>query len=666
MVRRTLRKLKREWENAEPPPPGLEPIIGDFYGSPPADPRDCARWPDSPWCGGNPLSHQPIAFYFSFVRDECNTGVQLDATFGFIKMPSVQFVYRNPECKVELPPPLPPSENEETEPYIPLVDAKLWAIIENIEDGAQGRKYNQFSNPQAWYQRRRELIIHNFSINRDSTSSFEIEVIITEVFNGLHFVYNGYAEERLGEIVSYDLYNERTLTREREIINLEILEMGDSYEDYKTVYQEIKSLRVWSQGGLDVLDNYSTIITRGGTRENLKSFLKNIWWAKNTFSLDRHDITFSSRNLDDFPLEIPGFEPGEIAVDTYDSDFYGLSYSGVGRDLQVNYFKREIIIVPLDVPDAPQPQPQPQPPPPPRMSCCPNVRENDELLRLIAKRLGAYDYPVSVPKILTDRNQGTENIENLTRFNSWLGKNLDALCGKFPIEIKIADADIDQEGNQEKKINIPNIAEGIAELIGLALILRAESDANLNATIRTLTEAGSAKQCAIVAGDYAKANAEFLAYKGTQVDREVPFSFKPGEPRLDKMLVNSTVNVKGFDNDDKDDIKDLFAPLLELAAMYRAANYRNVGTQNTAQSLLKTLVKTGFETILDTSIKQDKINRSGNQNEIDKLNKSDFDQFTEEVERGFIDKTGITDTTKPYGRPLDQRPQIRQIGKTSD
>lgn len=664
MVRRTLRKLKREWDNAEPPQPGLEPIMGDIYGSPPADPRDCARWPDSPWCGGNPLSRQPIAYNFSFVRDECNIGVQLDATFGFIKMPSVQVVYRNPACKIELPPPLPPSENEETEPYIPPVDANLWAVIEKVEDGTQGRRYNSFNKPQGWFQRRRELIIKSFTINQDFTSSFEIEVIITSVFNGIHFVYNGYNEDNLGETVSYDLYNERTLTRERETINLEILETGDSPEDYKTVYQDTRILQVWSQGGLDVLDNYSTIITRGGTREELKSFLQNVWWAKNTFDLTRGDIRFGSGNPDDFPLEIPGFEPGEINIESSGSDIYGYYYFGTGKNLDVNYFKREIIVVPLDVPNI-------VPPPPiPRMKCCPKVQENDELLRLIAKRLGAYDYPVSVPKILTDRGKGTESIENLTRFHSWLGKQLDALCGNYPVEIEIEDSDLTQDGNQTKNLKIPNISEGIAEMLGMLLQIQAETSATLNAAIRTLIETSSTKKTAIITHDYAVANAEFLGYKGTQEVRKTPFMCSPGKERLDEILEESVLDVRGWENTDEQDIKDLLAPLLEMASMYRGQNFRNLGTSDPASALTNILKKAQLSGLIDLNLKNDKLDRynkkdSKDPKELKEILENDFDKFTEEAENGFIAKPGIKDNTNPYGRPYEERPRIREIGNTT-
>ncbi|OKH47294.1 hypothetical protein NIES2101_23945 [Calothrix sp. HK-06] len=665
MVRRVFKKLKRakeEWDRAEPPQPGLEPIIGNIYGSPPADPRNCDVYPDSPFCG-NPLTNKPISFEFTLVRDECNIGVQLDAAIGFIKMPPVQIVYRNPECIIPIPEPLPPLENQESLPFIPNSDADLWAVIENIEEGEQGRIYDFISKPQAWYERRRELNIKSFIINADFTSYFELEVTITEEFNGTHFVSRNLTEDNIGEFLVYETYNEQTLTAERETLSLEVLEMGESFTDYKTIYREIRFLEVSSRGGLTVLDNYSRVITYAGNKDELRNYLPGIFWAKNVNSVLRSDIYYGSRDADDFPLEIPGFEPGEIPLQSGSTDIYGNFYSGVGRNLRVYYFKRNVVVKPLDAPNIPN---FPLSPPPPPMSCCPNVRENDELLRLIARRIGVNDYPVSVPKILTDRNQGIDTIENLTRLISWLGKNLDALCGMFPIKIKIKDADIDQEGDQAKEINIPNIAEGIAELLGLSLILRAESDANLNATIRTLTEAGAAKQAAIIATDYGKANAEFLAYKGTQVDREIPFTFKPGEPRLDKMLVNATVNVKGWDNDDKEDIKDLFTPLLELAAQYRAANYRNLGTSDIKESLIKTLTKKGFEAFLDTKINEDKASRTTDPDEIEKLKKSDFDQFTEEAERGFIDKTGITDSLKPYGRPLEQRPQIRQIGKTSD
>lgn len=304
------------------------------------------------------------------------------------------------------------------------------------------------------------------------------------------------------------------------------------------------------------------------------------------------------------------------------------------------------------------------PPPPPSMTCncCPNIQQNDELLRLILKKIGSSDLPASVPTSLTNRDKGFTNIENLAQFTAYAVKQLDAVCGKYPIEVKIKDSNLTEEGNQEKTVKLPNIAEGIAEIMGLLLLLKAESGANLSATVRGMIESGASKQISILTHDYAKANAEFLGYKGKQVKHKVPFAFDFKEKKLDKLLKEGEFEVKGFENDDQEDIKDLIMPLLEMAAMYRAANYRKLDANNIQESLKAIL--TGYnafasqtkETIDKPKEQRDRKNKENINNP------ENWDSFLNSAEKGFIEQPGIKDNTEPYDRPFDQRPKIREIG----
>lgn len=86
--------------------PGLVPV-GDtgLYRTPdePADPTDCARYPDSPFCGGIPLTLTPIGLDPEIIDDGCNIGIRLNPAIAFIRLPPVAIVYRRPECRT--PPP---------------------------------------------------------------------------------------------------------------------------------------------------------------------------------------------------------------------------------------------------------------------------------------------------------------------------------------------------------------------------------------------------------------------------------------------------------------------------------------------------------------------------------------------------------------------------------
>lgn len=309
---------------------------------------------------------------------------------------------------------------------------------------------------------------------------------------------------------------------------------------------------------------------------------------------------------------------------------------------------------------------QPPPPPPEKEKCecmcCDECKNNDQLLKLILKKIGSADLPATVPNWLTKTNSGTKTIDNLAQFISYSVKQMDAITGKYPFEIQIQDADLTQEGDQTKKIEVPNIAEALAEIMGLLLVLQSESNANLIATVNAMIEAGSAKQAAIIAGDYASANSVFLGYKGKHVEKTVPFTFKPGEQQLDKMLKTSEVKVKSFDNDDKNDLNDVLMPLLEMAAMYRAQNFRNVGASDPLGKLSAILRGTAdISTILENVSKLQALSTDP-EAPPPEPRKTDWETFVDQAETGFIAQPGITDNLNPYGRPLEQRPRIREIG----
>jgi len=78
------------------PPAGLTPIGGGIYVTPkgPADPRDCDRYPDSPYCGGNPISPAPIALEPDIGFDECGGYISVTPVLGFTRMPVATIAHR--------------------------------------------------------------------------------------------------------------------------------------------------------------------------------------------------------------------------------------------------------------------------------------------------------------------------------------------------------------------------------------------------------------------------------------------------------------------------------------------------------------------------------------------------------------------------------------------
>ena len=226
----------------------------------------------------------------------------------------------------------------------------------------------------------------------------------------------------------------------------------------------------------------------------------------------------------------------------------------------------------------------PPPPPPPTdcfCMCCNNNSNNnsadlEELLRLVARRLGAWDYPVKTPRWLTTHEQeGTATHQSLTEFNVWLMQQLDALIGEFPVKVEIEDSDPTKEGNQKKSINLPNLAESVAEIYGLAAKTAIDSDLHTSFLMRLASEVMAAKTAALIAQDYASANASFLGYKGNQVKRSVQFAFNPqDQTSIESILKNANYQIVGWRNDDIENVADYLQKLMFSAGLMKSVFFR--------------------------------------------------------------------------------------------
>ncbi|QMS87310.1 hypothetical protein HUN01_06825 [Nostoc edaphicum CCNP1411] len=606
------------------PQEGLVPLFNSpFYATPdtPADPTDCDRYPDSPWCGENPFDLSPVGLSVEIVLDECNIGVQFSGTLGFIKLPPLQIVWRNPDCKPEDPPLPEPAITPGNSSKMPAncdyglvaISTPLQTSVQRYTNGARADLRNTCKITKVIYPLNNsdEIVGYDtpadFCVFYSATHSF----VFNSAYDGMTFGIQSRAEQwRLkGGTIDGDVLDPTTEWRYEQETDAVI------YISTATKQTNIKVLRKSNPIASHIIGSFSLMSFMSKTQYN---------------NLTRQNI-FNQRAT-----------APNIWTETY---IY-----------QLFFF----------CPDATPPI---DPPPPPKkecckMGCCPDNSDLERLLRLILKKIGSDDLPASVPKLLTKKDAGIIQIQNLAQYVSYSVKQLDALSGKYPLEIKIKDADLTQEGDQEKKVSLPNIAEALAEIMGILLTLQSESNANLIATTNSMIEAGSAKQSAILAADYSRGNAEYLGYKGKQVEKDVPFTFKPGEPRLDQMLKSGQVKVKGWENDDKEDLNDALAPILELAAMWKAANFKNLGTGDTLNKL-----KEFLSGAIDLSKSVDGLVKDNPPVSPDpsKPIKNEWDSFIEEAEQGFIAQPGITNTTDPYSRPLAQRPKIREIGNdTSD
>lgn len=287
----------------------------------------------------------------------------------------------------------------------------------------------------------------------------------------------------------------------------------------------------------------------------------------------------------------------------------------------------------------------PPTPPEPPMACCP---QNDQLLRVILRSIGRL--PANVPNSLVAENPTIIRINSIAEYIAWQTIQHDALFGNFPIKIKVEDADATQGGNQAVDIELPNVAESMAEIIGLLILLKRESGINLETGIKALIEAGQAKQAATVSADIGLANAEYLGYEIKKVKRDIGFSFTPNKTKIDEFLKPKKDKYVTYDNTDKRSLKDAILPLLNMAARWNAQNFVRISTD----------VVRGARDIYELLNKGKKSEQQAKQAEDEA-----WSDWREEIEDGFTadPRYPPDDRDEPYGRNRDERPKIRKAGE---
>ncbi|MEH1821937.1 MAG: hypothetical protein V7L31_23130 [Nostoc sp.] len=287
----------------------------------------------------------------------------------------------------------------------------------------------------------------------------------------------------------------------------------------------------------------------------------------------------------------------------------------------------------------------PDPPKPPKPKPC-ECMCSDDLLKLVLKRIG--NLPATVPTNIADTtDKTTKTLESLAEMIFWHVKQMDAISGEYPIPLTIK-ADPTNKDSKDTKLELPNIAETLAEILGLLIATKRDSHAGLVAGISALTEAGMIKNLATQTYDIAQANAEYLGYKLDQTKRTIPCTFTPNANSISETLKPSNVDIVSYINNDKVDLQDEIKKLTTMAERWNAQNWRNLGT--TAKDVTAALQKNLITSPQATA------------NVSNAVKEETFQQFLSEVQQGFVATPGVTDVADPWGdNPLDA-PLVRQIG----
>lgn len=211
----------------------------------------------------------------------------------------------------------------------------------------------------------------------------------------------------------------------------------------------------------------------------------------------------------------------------------------------------------------------------------------------VYKRAGYNQFPTIVQETMLTYSEDDLNVEitNFSTYFAWFLDQFDLLMGQFPIQIKIQDTNLAQEGDQSLTVEMPNLSEALAETYGLAISASANADLAVNFLMRLASEVIATKNATLITQDYAKANASFLGYRGNPKGREVDYSFNPADmSAFDKFLQTSKGKIVGWSDESKESLIDYLQRLMFSAGIIKSVFMRNKDQVNQLKKELEALM----------------------------------------------------------------------------
>lgn len=574
------------------PQKSLVPIIGNFYTTPsePADPRDCDRYPSSPFCGGNPFSGELVDIEPAIVADDCNLGVQLEPVLGFIKLPPVQIVYRSPDCA--LPPPPPPPPPPEFNP--PDWSKSLPPLLSSPDN-----YFLLFTNGSNLLPLNLErldgcdlnLIYGLFKVPADAWKAIYTSSKINPEWGVINYPPAPY-EQNSGDssdAAKYWLY--------RKGYTQNLYKYG-VYLNKKYVGQ----IKIWPYGSHPMIY---------GPGPALAAFCS---WNFKAVTVQAETFE-GSGSTSDYPvgtrLNIPIWIGAKLIKVIRQKSRFDCSD-----------------ILPPPPPEPPPPEP-PLPPPPKRcepcMSCCTPNDEDSELMKLLLKKIeevnkkvgkfpvkaaifdsdenkqdaqgknidinslaeaiphtfeeyrkiskiiGLDAFPITVPESIievADKNllqmawdwiKGDEKeIRSIAELIVWKVEQDSAVHGKWHQKIEIKDTDVMEEGDQGKTIVLPNMATTLKEGIVLQTEIIKAVGFILDIVVKLTVECAGIKLEAAKARVTAQDIQDYLDYQTQEKAVKVPIQISPKSPS--NLPEDATQKAKDLADEEAEDLVKFLQP----------------------------------------------------------------------------------------------------------
>ncbi len=544
----------------EEPQESLVQIPGTpFFATPnePADPRDCDRYPNSPWCGENPISLDNIVdIGVDLVLDECNIGIQLAPTLAFVSLPPVQLVYRREGCIKPPPPPPPPDENAENFPSIRQLNGR--ELI-----GYKSYFYNLLDANTEKPQDLDTQLFLEIEIIADLTQIEERlypdKIDITGGATGIpNMKLTFQIQENWKANVAYaqDVWRNSPSFLEgiaflgAAIPNLENRDNELSYSVKGELYLYISypSMHVIK---IEANNEQIARLATGSNNGTLKGILAGRYFRNGWTRI------FES---------VGNFDPGS----GFPLDFSKSRrvFGKGGRNDHIEIKKESMRTTWVE----PNWKPTIPPPEPYKMSCCEN---NDRLLRLLLARVG--QFPVTVPDsylTIEGSEPKDKTINSLMELTGWFATRMDEVIGQFEIPIEIDDADLTKEGKQKKTIRLPNLSEAIAEIFTMTFKQTIYTDLMIHMLTDSLAESAQIKQIDFKNNHALMAIAEYMGFPYKTINQKLPLTFTPGAGTFEELLKETEIEVGVIDYQEKGSLLQHINTLLQAAAIIRAVHYR--------------------------------------------------------------------------------------------
>lgn len=665
-------------------PEGRLPVGNGWYRTPDViDPQDCTNNPDSPWCGGNPLSRDPVGIDVGVDVHPCGFDVDVQGTLGYTKLPVHGFSWRKEgECRDEPPPPPPPDLSN--------FPAAQKSSESKGFDGKSttGEDVDQDENVFA------AITYHSLGYDRSNGTclndpdqvivggSLSIGVKLRCPMQGeKHKDYSGF--EKITEIVfeseSFGII--RKYDQEKMCVGFDGIERptpvytGGSYETRGR--QMCRWNKLDPQGELKEISTINFKVRRiyYPTNKSLQQIVNNDIDAPPPYE----QVYFAGLNNNvgtDLVYGRYGFIKQYFSRVIDLSDVGEDPLEGEGRFLLTTCFG---ILIPGSCNGS---QPYKKNPPPPKdddedkeccMTCCSQSNQkqdqNNDLLKKILKkveniekRTGCSEFPAKLPASLRVETNWLSSvlpppqvtIENIPQLEVHIFKLFEEIFGEWDLNIQIKDTDPATPGDQQKGLKVPAISEAFGEVLGTTIQSTINTEVLINMLSRCLYEVGVNRQATMDCNYAVRALIDYFGFKTEDVEEKMPMAFTPGKDKIEDMLkeYEHKLQVIRF-TDEKNSHKSDMAKILQMAARWNAQNFKRINATDAVTGVADIVKR--IKDLREAQKKQDEAGA--------KKLQEDFDAWVERYERGFTDIPNIDDSVNPYGEPLSQRPRVIRLDK---